>query len=55
MEVTKWLKPSISVSQIGDSASVCRPQRDGERRAILEKDNAQVDPTTLSGKIDTSG
>jgi len=22
MEVTKWLKPSISVSQIGDSASV---------------------------------
>jgi len=25
------------------------------RRAILEKDNAQVDPTTLSGKTDTSG
>jgi hypothetical protein len=24
MEVTKWLKPSISVSQIGDSASVRR-------------------------------
>jgi hypothetical protein len=24
-------------------------------RAILEKDNAQVDPTTLSGKTDTSG
>ena len=22
MEVTKWLKPSMSVSQIGDSASV---------------------------------
>jgi hypothetical protein len=22
MEVTKWLKPSISVSRIGDSASV---------------------------------
>jgi hypothetical protein len=31
---------------------VCRPS---ERRAILEKDNAQVDPTTLSGKTDTSG
>src|ERR1700692_4446262 len=53
MEVTKWLKPSISVSRIGDSASVQAATR--ERRAILEKDNAQVDPTTLSGKTDTSG
>jgi hypothetical protein len=25
------------------------------RRAILEKDNAQVDPTALSEKTDTSG
>ena len=31
------------------------PDNASERRAILEKDNAQVDPTTLSGKIDTSG
>jgi len=52
MEVTKWLKPSISVSQIGDSASVQAATR---VKAILEKDNAQVDPTTLSGKTDTSG
>ncbi len=54
MEVTKWLKPSISVSQIGDSASVQAATR-VKRRASLEKDNAQVDPTTLSGKTDTSG
>src|SRR6266700_5998348 len=46
MEVTKWLKPSISVSQIGDSASVQAATR-VKRRASLEKDNAQVDPTTL--------
>src|SRR5450756_1613409 len=46
-EVTKWLKPSISVSRIGDSASV--------RRASLEKDNAQADPTAISGKADTAG
>jgi hypothetical protein len=26
-EVTKWLKPSISVSRIGDSASVAEPSR----------------------------
>ena len=26
-----------------------------ERRAILEKDDAQADPTTLSGKADTAG
>jgi hypothetical protein len=50
MEVTKWRKPSISVSQIGGSASV-----QAATRAILEKDNAQVDPTTLSGKTDRSG
>jgi len=25
------------------------------RRAILEKDDAQADPTTLSGKADTAG
>ncbi|SIO56215.1 hypothetical protein SAMN05443247_08228 [Bradyrhizobium erythrophlei] len=53
MEVTKWLKPSISVSRIGDSASVGRNA--SERRASLEKDNAQADPTTLSGKADTTG
>jgi hypothetical protein len=34
MEVTKWLKPSISVSRIGDSASVQAVTR-VERRASL--------------------
>jgi hypothetical protein len=53
MEVTEWLKPSISVSQIGDSE--CAGRNASERRAILEKDNAQVDPATLPGKTDTSG
>jgi len=44
MEVTKWLKPSISVSKLV-TARVCS-RNASERRAILEKDNAQVDPTT---------
>jgi hypothetical protein len=38
MEVTKWLKPSISVSRIGDSASV-QAANASERRASLEKDD----------------
>ena len=29
MEVTKWLKPSISVSRMGDSASVCQAYETG--------------------------
>src|SRR3982074_738017 len=33
MEVTKWLKPSISVSQIGDSASVQAATRVNARRS----------------------
>ena len=38
MEVTKWLKPSISVSRIGDSASV-QGRNASERRASLEKED----------------
>jgi hypothetical protein len=44
MEVTKWLKPSESASRIGDGASVQAVTR-VKRRASLEKDNAQADPT----------
>jgi hypothetical protein len=33
MEVTKWLKPSISVSRIGDSASVQAATRVNAERA----------------------
>jgi adenylate cyclase len=38
VEVTKWLKPSISVSRIGDSASV-QAANASERRASSEKDD----------------
>ena len=54
MEVTKWLKPSISVSRIGDSASVqaatrvnaeqsskrtmCRPTRQPFRGRLIHLD-----------------
>jgi len=34
MEVTKWLKPSISVSQIGDSASVQAVTRVNAEQAL---------------------
>ena len=53
MEETKWLKPSVSVSRIGDSASVQAVTRVNAEH--LEKDDAQADPTTLSGKADTVG
>jgi hypothetical protein len=34
MEVTKWLKPSISVSRIGDSASVQAATRVNAEQAL---------------------
>ena len=34
MEVTKWLKPSISVSRIGDSASVQAATRVNVEQAL---------------------
>ena len=36
MEVTKWLKPSISVSRIGDSASVQAVTRVNAEQALYE-------------------
>ena len=54
MEVTKWLKPSDSASRNTVTARVCRPNA-SERRASLEKDNAQADLTAISGKADTAG
>jgi hypothetical protein len=53
-EVTNWLKPSDSVSRIGDSASVQAASRVNAEQAS-KKDNAQADPTTLSGKADMAG
>ena len=36
-------------------SSDCVGRNVSERRASLEKDDAQADPTTLSGKADTVG
>ena len=54
MEVTKWLKPS------GKRATnrwqrECAGRNASERRASLEKEDAQADPMTLSGKADITG
>jgi len=54
MEVTKWLKPLDSGSRLGDLRE-CAGRNASERRANLEKDNAQADPTGLSGKADMAG
>jgi len=54
MEVTKWLKPSDSGSRIGDRRE-CAGRNASERRANLEKDDVQADPTGVSGKADTAG
>ena len=52
MEVTKWLKPSDSGLRIGKPRE-CAGRNASERRASLERDDVQADPTTLSGKADT--
>jgi hypothetical protein len=54
MEVTKWLKPSDSVSRIGEQRE-CAGRNASERRASLEKDDAQADPTTLRGRLTRLG
>ena len=54
MEVTKWLKPSNSVSR-NRWQRECAGRNASERRASLEKDNAQADLTAISGKADTAG
>jgi hypothetical protein len=54
MEVTRWLKPSVSVPRIGGSCE-CAGRNVSECRASLEKDDVQADPMTLSGKADTAG
>jgi hypothetical protein len=54
MEVTKWLKPSDSGPRIGGRRE-CTGRNVCERRAILEKDDVQADPTGVSGKADMTG
>ena len=53
MEVTKCLKPSDSVSRIGDSASVQAAMR--VNTESLEKDDVQADPTAISRKAEKLG
>jgi hypothetical protein len=54
MEVTKWLKPSVKRATNWWPRE-CAGRNASERRASLEKDDVQADPTTLSGKADTAG
>jgi hypothetical protein len=54
MEVTKWLKPSDSGSRLGDRRE-CAGRNVSKRRAGLEKDAVQADPTGVSGKADMAG
>jgi hypothetical protein len=53
MEVTKWLKPSISGRNWRPGE--CAGRNASERRASLEKVDVQADPTAVSGKADTVG
>jgi hypothetical protein len=54
MEATKWLKPSDSGPRIGGRRE-CTGRNASERRAILEMDAVQADPTGVSGKADMAG
>jgi len=53
MEVTKWLKPSESVSRIGDSASVQAVTRVNAEQA--RKGRCAGRPDDPFGKADTAG
>jgi predicted Fe-S protein YdhL (DUF1289 family) len=53
-EVTNWLKPSVKRAT-NWLLRECAGRNASERRASLEKDDAQVDPPTLAGKTDTTG
>ena len=53
-EVTNWLKPSVKRAT-NWWLRECAGRNECERRASLEKVDAQVDPTTLAGKTDTTG
>src|ERR1700681_2625593 len=48
------LQPEATGSRLGDLRE-CAGRNASERRASLEKDNAQADPTAISGKADTTG
>ena len=51
VEVTKWLKPPVKrVTNWWQRE--CAGRNASKRRAILEKDVAQADPSAISGKAD---
>ena len=54
VEATKWLKPPVKCVANWRQRE-CAGRNVSERRASLEKDVAQADPVTLSGKADTIG
>src|SRR5262249_52313970 len=51
MEVTKWLKPSISVSRIGDSASVQAATRVNAEQASHDIDAVAEDVVLLDDHV----
>ncbi len=55
MEVTKWLKPSGRHVTIYGDGRECAGRNASERRASLEKVDAQADPAAILGKVDTTG
>ena len=54
MEVTKWLKPLVKRVTNGCQRE-CAGRNASERRASLEKDDAQADPAPRPGKADRAG
>jgi len=54
VEVTKRLKPSVKRATNWWQRE-CAGRNASERRASLEKVDAQADPTAISGKADTVG
>ena len=51
MEVTRWLKPSVSVPRIVGSCE-CAGRNESECRASLEKDDVQADAVTAMVEYD---
>ncbi|MGC2182151.1 MAG: hypothetical protein WA637_02595, partial [Terriglobales bacterium] len=55
MEVTKWLKPAGEACHEIRWQRECAGRNASERRASLEKVDAQADPAAIPGKADTTG
>ena len=55
MEVTKWLKPSISSSRIGDSASVQAATRVNAEQALYEAFSVKLNFRSRAPQLISSG